>query len=81
MEREGNVHRVRPPISSGTQSWVVRMSKLRDKMLRGEKPTGSVDDLAEFLIEEIRAMSPEQKAQLRKECYEESTGKKYEEGG
>jgi hypothetical protein len=57
------------------------MSKLRDKMLRGEKPTGSVDDLAEFLIEEIRAMSPEQKAQLRKEWYEESTGKKYEEGG
>jgi hypothetical protein len=42
------------------------MSKLRDKMLRGEKPTGSVEDLAEWLI-------------LRKEWYEQATGKKYEE--
>lgn len=43
------------------------MSKIRDKILRGEKPVGTLHDLAEWLCESIESWSEEEKRILRDE--------------
>lgn len=43
------------------------MSKIRDKIMKGEPATGTVEDLGEWLLESIRTWTPEQKAEARKD--------------
>lgn len=43
------------------------MSKIREKILRDERPTGTIEDLAEWLVESFLTLSPSEQAQVRKE--------------
>jgi hypothetical protein len=47
------------------------MSKIRDKILRGEPATGSVDDLGEWLLESIESWTPAEREQARSQLRDE----------
>jgi hypothetical protein len=43
------------------------MSKIRDRILRGEPATGTVEELGEWLVESIQAWTDEERAEIRRE--------------
>jgi hypothetical protein len=43
------------------------MSKIRDRILRGEPATGTVEELGEWLVESIEAWTDEERAEMRRE--------------
>ena len=53
------------------------MSRIRDRILRGEPATGTIDDLAEWFVESFLALAPIEQAQVRKDIYEQLTGKPF----
>lgn len=42
------------------------MSKIRDRILRGEPPTGTAKELVEWLAESVKTWTPQEKARARK---------------
>jgi hypothetical protein len=43
------------------------MSKIRDRILRGEGAHGTVAELGDWLVESIRQLKPQQKVEIRKQ--------------